>query len=445
MRRLAKELTFVRWRWLLPLGLSICIPLLLGQSDISADNVARDIGSGRWDWTVFIKGSPSDLSRIRCVSYHLDPTFPSPDRLVCDSGQSDRPFALNAQAWKEFDIPIDIIFVDGRQQHLSYRLRLQTNSSTEVELRREFLQKHLVTSSHRVNDFCFDARSSHVAIALVDGSAKVLETIPAVGSEVMLERTLSPIIAIHFQQDQNVLAAFLKDGTSRRFDAATGKVAKQPLARLSTTNFTSAGFSLAGNLLGTRVPSVPDSVDIWAFPSAKHLYTVNGAKGVVWSKDDRKIASVGNDGTVRVIELPPSSQKPVQIRVRGQILDGCFTADDQGIAFATGTTNVSVFSVKDGHNISHIDFATKIDRVSFNPDGSSVIAISSNGTAYLRVLNDGQTTEIANDVKNVHSVSFSRDGRWLAILTDDRDLKWYPIRISDLQALLALLKNRAHN
>src|ERR1039458_4748938 len=79
-----------------------------GQPAINPDNTARALGDGRWDWTVFVQGAPSVLSRIQCVQYTLDPTFPSPDRIVCDRGTADRPFSLNAQSWGELDIPITI-------------------------------------------------------------------------------------------------------------------------------------------------------------------------------------------------------------------------------------------------------------------------------------------------------------------------------------------------
>ena len=63
---------------------------------------------------------------VKCVQYTLDPTFPNPERLVCDRGKADRPFALSGQAWGEFEIPITISYVDGRVAHLSYRLRFRT-------------------------------------------------------------------------------------------------------------------------------------------------------------------------------------------------------------------------------------------------------------------------------------------------------------------------------
>lgn len=96
-----------------------------GQPAINPDNTARALGDGRWDWTVFVQGAPSVLSRIQCVQYTLDPTFPSPDRIVCDRGTADRPFSLNAQSWGELDIPITISFRDGTTTRISYHLRLR--------------------------------------------------------------------------------------------------------------------------------------------------------------------------------------------------------------------------------------------------------------------------------------------------------------------------------
>jgi YEATS family len=96
---------------------------------IQPDNTAQFIGNGRWNWTIFVRGSPQEISKIRCVVYHLHPTFPDPDRQVCDVGPDPaQAFAFSSNGWGTFTVGIDLIGKDGSVTRLSYPLRFSALS-----------------------------------------------------------------------------------------------------------------------------------------------------------------------------------------------------------------------------------------------------------------------------------------------------------------------------
>jgi hypothetical protein len=105
--------------WLLLMLAAPCPP----QGGVTTDNTAKPIGSGRWEWTVFVNADPATLSQIHCVEYLLHPTFPDRDRKVCDRGSiPGQAFSLTANGWGTFDIPVTVFFNDGKTQTLTHHL-----------------------------------------------------------------------------------------------------------------------------------------------------------------------------------------------------------------------------------------------------------------------------------------------------------------------------------
>jgi transcription initiation factor IIF auxiliary subunit len=89
---------------------------------INAQNVAVSVGKNRWQWTVFIRGSSSDLDKIRCVEYTLHPTFPKPVQEVTRRGADSRAFAFTAIGWGTFKIRIRVFLKNGQVQHITHDL-----------------------------------------------------------------------------------------------------------------------------------------------------------------------------------------------------------------------------------------------------------------------------------------------------------------------------------
>jgi transcription initiation factor IIF auxiliary subunit len=90
---------------------------------ISADNTARDLGNGRWNWTVFIKAPPEVLDQIESVEYTLHPTFPNPVQRIYDKGPNpNQAFPLSATGWGVFTIQIRVFTKDGQYQDLAHYL-----------------------------------------------------------------------------------------------------------------------------------------------------------------------------------------------------------------------------------------------------------------------------------------------------------------------------------
>jgi transcription initiation factor IIF auxiliary subunit len=89
------------------------------QLNVTVENWSKQIEPGWWEWGIYIKGTPAELKRIRCVEYTLHATFPNPVRLVCSPNQG---FLLTERGWGTFTVPVKVMLKDGTVRELSYTL-----------------------------------------------------------------------------------------------------------------------------------------------------------------------------------------------------------------------------------------------------------------------------------------------------------------------------------
>jgi transcription initiation factor IIF auxiliary subunit len=129
-------------RGLLLVGSLVVVGVVPTQAaaQISAANVSRYVGNGRWVWTVFINASPQVLDHISCVVYMLHPSFKEPIVQVCSRGDPRFPFGYSANGWGVFQIGVSVYFKDGSRTDVTHmltfeqgELRLRTrNVATQV-------------------------------------------------------------------------------------------------------------------------------------------------------------------------------------------------------------------------------------------------------------------------------------------------------------------------
>ncbi|MCH8197750.1 MAG: hypothetical protein IH904_06675 [Proteobacteria bacterium] len=92
---------------------------------ISADNIARYVGKGRWDWTVYIKAPSKLKKKVKCVKYTLHKTFRNRIRKVCKTKDKRYPFGLSTNGWGTFLIKIDVELTDGKHVALTHQLKFK--------------------------------------------------------------------------------------------------------------------------------------------------------------------------------------------------------------------------------------------------------------------------------------------------------------------------------
>ncbi len=91
---------------------------------LTTGNTSRNLGVGRWEWSVFVIASDDVLRQIQYVEYTLHPTFPEPIQKVTQRGVvSGKGFFLNATGWGTFEIAVKVVFTDGKARFVKHQLK----------------------------------------------------------------------------------------------------------------------------------------------------------------------------------------------------------------------------------------------------------------------------------------------------------------------------------
>ena len=104
----------------------LCMVVVVGAipltsfADLIVKNTSSYAGAGRWDWTIFVEADSRTLRQIKCVEYHLHPTFSDPVHEVCN--QPETKFSYSTNGWGTFTVKVNILFKDGHKQELEHPL-----------------------------------------------------------------------------------------------------------------------------------------------------------------------------------------------------------------------------------------------------------------------------------------------------------------------------------
>jgi hypothetical protein len=115
---------------MLPKCMVLVLLMLIGPSlwaadhDVSIASISVPVDK-RWDWTLFIKGTPDALTHVSCVGYVLEPSFPNRSRTVCNRGDEEQPFNTKGTTWGPFKLTATVTFDDKTVQELQYTLNPQ--------------------------------------------------------------------------------------------------------------------------------------------------------------------------------------------------------------------------------------------------------------------------------------------------------------------------------
>jgi len=88
---------------------------------LSIEQDAHYVGKDRWEWSVWLEGTPEELDDVGRVVYILHPTFRNPVREVEDRSTK---FRLETSGWGTFTIRARAVHSDGRETLLQHDLVL---------------------------------------------------------------------------------------------------------------------------------------------------------------------------------------------------------------------------------------------------------------------------------------------------------------------------------
>ncbi|WP_413168071.1 WD40 repeat domain-containing protein [Capilliphycus salinus ALCB114379] len=162
-------------------------------------------------------------------------------------------------------------------------------------------------------------------------------------------------------------------------------------------------------------------------------------RSVVHSPDGRQLATSGDDGKVRLWNLPGEklqefgeqggSIRSVQYSPQGQLL---VTVGDNGLIglWTLQGQLVKQWNTKQG----------KLQDVQFDPDGELVVSAADNGTIRLWNLQGELLREFKGHLNSVKSLSFHPNGQYIASASDDGTVRLWNLQGEELKTVISSQK-----
>ncbi|RKL05933.1 Vegetative incompatibility protein HET-E-1 [Fusarium oxysporum] len=175
--------------------------------------------------------------------------------------------------------------------------------------------------------------------------------------------------------------------------------------------------------------SYDSTIKIWNVATGKEEQTLEGHIGlvssVVFSKDSRLIASGSNDSTIKIWNVTTGKEEQTLEGHTGSVNSVVFSKDDRLIASGSGDRTIKIWNVATGKEEQTLKGHTSlVSSVVFSSDSTLIASGSYDSTIKIWNITTGKEEQtLEGHISSVSSVVFSSDGTLIASGSYDTTIK----------------------
>jgi DNA-binding SARP family transcriptional activator len=252
------------------------------------------------------------------------------------------------------------------------------------------------------------------------------------------------VATVAYNHDGTRLATFSQDGTTKLWDAATGKELFTIPPHAQRYDFFGSApsallaYSPDGSRLATRDN---DIVHVWESASGKELFSLVGhtaeVLAIAYSPDGTRIVTGSGDKNIKIWDAESGKELLTLSGHKDAVASIAFSPDGRRIASASNDQTARVWDAASGKELyTFRGHSAQVWSLAFSRDGTRIVAGSVDDTAIVFDAATGtQLQTLPGHTSGVYGVAFSPDGTRLLTASDDGTARVYLLRIQDLVAL----------
>jgi WD40 repeat protein/DNA-binding TFAR19-related protein (PDSD5 family) len=201
-----------------------------------------------------------------------------------------------------------------------------------------------------------------------------------------------------------------------------------------TAGVTKVSFSPDGQSIASV--SEDNTAKVWSL-DGKLRVNITGHQGrianIMFSPDSKFIASVSEDNMAKVWSLDGKPQVDIKGH-QGRIVDIVFSPDSKSLASSAEDKTIRIWTV-DGKLRRILPTPNTASRVNFSPDGNLLVAGMDKNIAIWNLANGKQIRTFEGHEGNITSVSFSPNGKMIAVADRSDTVKLWDLDDKKLQKI----------